>query len=1072
MPITNINTLQKLAFTGTNKDLQTYSDLYIKQSLANLGQRFSIKGDGVSVDKFGIYELFNNLPSPTESDFAEGGRLYSAYMKATVTTDRNDGGADIKLTAYIDNEQHTVSLSEECYTVADSDIEMDGAKVKASYNSAPIAFYGKNGIISNDNNKYSVMFITYDADKNPLDITIDRYDNATSSIIDGIHIYDFNKSTYITVLTQNDVKYDVTQYIVSNVDMMSIYNMLLDNVSSPVMSNRRHWKPSDVLSSIKKDLENDIVEFGTCTATYDVEAQYLSCDSDSLTGVFETDTTQKNLVEANVLEWNDSTVLAFPFFKQYYNRQVYIGNDNISIKRRIVAEVLNALWDNFKKESDSDNIDDAVFEAYIPYEYTFIYTCNSNSRSQIFTSHKDITVESTQNPKDELWKICETGNEGVREQLMICSSWADTDTTEDIFSLWKYYITYDDSNLVKSINVERTFVLPYINDDGYWNINNVDTSVYARGKDGGQPSLIISYSDTSNGRHEIMSTMNKDELTTALSWESTYFRVRPLDTTIDIGEASFHMMSTYMPVNVSTTYLPDNLVTFLENAIIMSVTSVNSEQTAYSTASIPLSDSTQLGDNATITTFWALKKDEQTKEYSFTYVRQPDSSWAMDFNYLTDSESIIRYYMQLGLEPDLYKHSWVVFDGINSLLKNQDSDDKRLIYPTIMNREQDYFTDTFGADDVSEQYRNNANFIPSFVSKIKMTGSYISGVEGENVEGDKYFHFDNSDDKTYTYVPVSQVFTNDEKTLANEWYPNVHTVATPGWLDTFLPVIDLKEMFIRNANVFNRYNVLSTDKTGRIYYAYYGTSYENVDKRAVRLGTGTTDINIGLKTLTKNEERSKFTPHSELAIDFDKIITNGDIVMTKPHWSISYSSKYTVYSTDCNAAYIGVLPGTSTFEDAANNDVQCFVMNAPVSKSVIINNSNTVAAKHVNVSYLNVNTLIKNTLKLNAFNSVSSQRGNYSITGNPENITYITNKGTVTYFLRLSTDMLDESSIIAKVNEQADRYTYMIRINPLSVSYIAKYNDENPMECRINILETLTNNSTAYCMYDGGELTL
>lgn len=1057
MSITNINTLQKLAYTGTNKDLQTYSDLYIKQSLANLGQRFTIKGDGVSVSKFAIYELFNNLPSPEESDFAENGKLYSAYMEATVTTDKKDRGADIKLTAHIGEEHHTISLSEECYTVADSDVAMKGSKVKASYNSAPISFYSKGGIVTHENDNYSIMFLTYDADKNPLDITIDRYDNTSSSIIDGIHIYDFNNSTYMTVLSQNGKQYSVSQYVVSNVDMMSIYKMLLDEQSSPVMSNKRNWIPSDVVERIKKDLGEDaVVEFGSCMATYDSESQYLSCDSDSLAGVFETDETQRNLVEANVLEWNDSIALAFPFFKQYYNKQVYIGDDNTSIKRRIVAEVLYALWDNFKKESDSDNVEDAIFIAYLPYEYTFIYTCNSNNQSQIFTSHKDITVESTQNPKDELWKICKTGNEGVREQLIICSSWADTDTTEDIFSLWKYYITYDESDIVKSINVERSFVLPYINDDGYWSINNVDTSIYARGKDGGQPSLIITYSDTSNNRHEIMSTMNKDELTTALSWESTYFRVRPLDTTIDIGEAAFHMMATYMPINVSTTYLPENLVTFLENAIIMSVTSVNSEQTAYSTASIPLSDSSQLGHNGTITTFWALKKDEQTKKYSFTYVRQPDSSWAMDFNYLADSESIIRYYMQLGLEPDLYKHSWVVFDGITSSLKNQETNENRLIYPTIMNRGQEYFTDIFGADDVSKQYRNNANFVPSFVSKINMTGSYISGVEEENSKYDKYFHFDYSDDKSYTYVPVSQVFANDEKTLAYEWYPNVHTVATSAWLDTFLPVVDLKEMFIRNANVFNRYNVLSTDKTGRMYYAYYGTSYENADKRTVRLGTGTTDINLGLKTLTKNEERSKFTPHSELSIDFNKIVTNGDIVMSKPHWSVSYSGDSKVYSTEYDTAYIGLLPGESTFEEAS--DIKCFVINTPVSKPVTINDTVIVDAKTVNVGYLNVNMFIKD-----IFGKTSDIK--YIVTGNTDSLTYIKTGNSTAYFLRLSTDMLNESSVVS-YNEQ----TYIIKLNPISVSYISDYNEQNQLEYKINIREELTSNSTAYCMYDGGEL--
>ena len=1086
--ITNINTLQKLAYTGTGKDMQTYSDLYLKQSLANLGQRFSVKGDGISVGRFGIYELFKDIPTPTDEDIADGGILYESYMMAVVKQTDND--TSIKLTAYniayYDGDtrsyyNETISLSDEDYAIASSDVPMEGTKVKAAYNSAQIAYYAQNGIVSKENDDYSLMFLTYDGNKNPLDITIDRYDNQSSSITQGIHIYDFDNSTYVTTITYqistaSVTYYEVSQYMTDD-DMLSIYEMLLDEETSPVKSNCQHWTPADVKSALT------LSHIGTCRVMYDSDTQYLSCDSDTFENAFGSNTVQGNLVEANVLEWNDSIALMFPFFKTWYNEQTYFGdNDNLKLKKRIVAEVLSSLWDNFKKEAGDESAGDADFVVYMPYEYTFIYTCNSNKLSQIFTSNKDITVESIQNPEDELWKIYKTGNDGVREQLMICTSWSNVDSTEDIFSVWKYYVTYDSDETIQSVTVERSFVLPYINNDGYWTINNVDTSIYARGKDGGQPSLIITYADTSNGTQEILSTMNKDELSTALSWELTYYKIKPLDTSSEIGTSNFHMMATYMPVNISTSYLPENLVTFLENAIIMSVTSVHSEQTSYSTVVTPLADNTQLGANATITTFWALQKDPQTNEYNFTYVKQPKQQWAIDFNYLTDAEAIVKYYMQLGIEPDLYKHSWVVFDGVSATIKNQETGYKnKTSFPVLMNHIKDSFTDMFDVESISAQYMNNTNFVPSFVTQLNMSGSYITGVVETNTE--KYFRFDNNGD--YSYVPTVQAFGRpSSKTLVNEWYPNTRTANTTGWVDTLLPIMDLKEMFLRNVNALNRYNVLSTDEAGIMYYAYFGTSYENANKSIVHLGTGSTDINLGLQTLTTEEERSKFNRHSEIDIDFDSISLNGDVVMPKSSWSMykREDTDYRMYSTQYELAYIGPFPQTiSSLKDIVNNTVLKKLPYFRMKDTVSLANNNignnvSVPEKTTYVSYLNVNWLAQDIMKVNGFTDALLTTGMCSAYGDASKLTSVVgNDGIPSYFLRLTTDIEDMSSRLREVQSTMPgstdiEYLYFIKMNPLTVSYTADYQRGNPIQCRLNVREVTSSHSTAYSLYDGGEL--
>ena len=75
--ITNINTLQH-----PTEDLQTVTDVYLKQSLANLGQRFSIKGDGLQTGELNLYEMFLRDYDKTMDE--------KAYCKIVVDKDSPD----------------------------------------------------------------------------------------------------------------------------------------------------------------------------------------------------------------------------------------------------------------------------------------------------------------------------------------------------------------------------------------------------------------------------------------------------------------------------------------------------------------------------------------------------------------------------------------------------------------------------------------------------------------------------------------------------------------------------------------------------------------------------------------------------------------------------------------------------------------------------------------------------------------------------------------------------------------------------------------------------------------------
>ena len=905
MSITNINTLQKLAARRDSRQLSSYTDEYYKQSLSNLGQRFSIKGDGVTNGGFALYEIFNGtIPTPEEGDFDEYGRLYDSYMMACVSGP--EGDRDITITAYSlinpDTGEHydsePLTLSAKDYVKLQEDLYVPGSKVQA-YNGSPITYYGSTSIVTSSDSHFKTALRDMSGDgeaRHTNDLSFNDYTDDT--LFSGLRIYCTQDGLGLTLISyentegsgsQTTTKYKVSQYVIEP------YNEVLDglwddltNDTSYINSNPSSWDPLSVYEEIYKSYRNVIEEKGVCYAHTDIDSGEIILDNDTLDGNLGPGTVYGNIVEGNILQWNEARAKELPLFIEYYNEQVYFGiNDNLSVKKRLVAKLLEALYDDFLNESMQTLPDDTVFPVYLPYEYQFIYTCNSANPSQIYSGTRDITVEASKKPEDDIWKISRTGHHGTREQMLICESSDISDESEDIYSLWRFFITYTHDNIVDNIFAFKAYTLPYVNDDGYWNVNGVDTSIYARGKDGGQPSVIISYSDTLTGQKEILSTMFKSELSYALDWETTYFQVRPLDTSATIGSSAYHMMSTYMPTNISSSYIAENLVTFLENAIIMDISSVHSEILDMSTEQVPLADPSELGEDATITTFWALSKDPQTDEYYFSYVKQPQTSWAIDFNYLTDAESIIKYYMQLGIQPDVYRHRWLVFTGISSILKNQeDQISYTTVFPTIINRLASDVSDMFSPQDsVDNKYYNNLNFVPAFQSEVEFSGSYITSVPPENKN--KFFHFDtySYDGVSYHYVPVAQKLRSS-KTLALDYYPNTRLQSSSSqsehtWLDSLLPILDLKEVFVRDANLLNRCNILTTGKDGRMYYSYIGGTPDSNIKKVIHFGTSYQNIDIGLKTMTEESERSYFEIQPELSIDFPTVTIHGDVILKR-----------------------------------------------------------------------------------------------------------------------------------------------------------------------------------------------
>ena len=112
-----------------------------------------------------------------------------------------------------------------------------------------------------------------------------------------------------------------------------------------------------------------------------------------------------------------------------------------------------------------------------------------------------------------------------------------------------------------------------------------------------------------------------------------------------------------------------------------------------------------LGTDGVVPTFWILNKklkygrssyEVSDYEYSFTYVKQPGDEWAVDMNYLTNAEDIVKHYMQFGIEPDNYEHSWIVFDKKSTDLKNSTNEKASDVWPVIKNFSKDELVQEYG----------------------------------------------------------------------------------------------------------------------------------------------------------------------------------------------------------------------------------------------------------------------------------------------------------------------------------------------------------------------------------------
>lgn len=821
MAIQSINTLQ-------NAD--NYNDVakeYLLESLANLGQRYNVKGDSISMNSLYLTSLF----SFTEEDLSE----------LCVVISKTEGG---EYRIYLVN-KHEISrpiLPEQTISTTNDILELSEFKVDNKLYSNVI--FESGDLYNTISGREDVSLIL-----GRINFFKERFNRNSGMLEEGVRVYKKHLSVY------------EEKYLLVHVKLQADFTYMVDVYAST--ENIEYLFESDIFNYVRS------IDFDY----FNVTDMFTRIVSDSC--MYES---QRITISQSFLNWlsnkNDQDL--------FENNILYsFTDDNKNLyqetKERYSVSEFGSLPDIYKKilinlydaaklhDSGSDKL-------YIPLldkdgnPYAISYTYNTNKEEEVYFSGKEIEVRYVVDYITDDWMTLNIDD---------YRGTAFTYTANSEKVSFFFFESKIDNDCVIDIKVKKISTLPYIDDNGYWVINDISTGIYARGINAGNPNFIIVETTNNGDGYNIIVGAKKEELLKQLTWEKRTAKVEPLER-INLDNLSFKSEYDYFSVNCCIPTLAKipqinrkNWMSQMENSIIICVSPVSCiEFNSYdSTDNINYTADDVYniyGEYGIITTIWAI--DDKKEE--FDYIRKSGNAYAAaDFNYLSNINNLIQYAVKNiePLHPDNFEFTKLVFDPASATLKNNTQEYKANIYGNIGNK-------------LSTEY-NISNYNNDLNLTIKYNDVILKSREGRNIEyitqsGDvRYFNTTyNKGDSNSTNIVTNSLYNYYEKGFYkgyNEYIPNYN-----------VPTVDYSEVLTRNQTLLNRLNILSFDSTGTSYLSYIGTSID-YDKNILTIGTTETNINMGTDTLIGENERSSFVKQNKLHIDFDSVKLNGYTYIAK-----------------------------------------------------------------------------------------------------------------------------------------------------------------------------------------------
>ena len=552
MSVQNINILQNpidIAY------MTSYSNEYMIQSLANLGQRLGIKGDSIKYNNFTFSDIYNNIDvSKYDSDSYNGVILYTKTENNDIISNFAICKKELSQTL---NESNFSTLIEK-----NSHITLNNAFSKQFVNNNIVfdisinnitkykysSFSYKNDYFSNI--LYGSILNTEDTSSNNIEIMYNKY-NTTTGILEycvrAFYLYTIGNANYycMMVMEPNDTydnDYKLTFYLfnsslldnnVTKTEFENMFSYSKLNTNNIFYHNINDFNEFDDLFMYKND--NDCTLFGLIKHNTLNNELNLSNDNiiyitlntnDNVYFTLSDNNYNKNIVyvneilskiNSNILNRisfiNNDIIYLYPNLLEFYSSNIF--SDNLSLLYQfIIMKIYEYLYN-----SESDN---TFYPLYIPLDYKFNYYGNSNNSINIYNS-LDIYI-SLNNLNlltiDELKTYFMTNKQ-------ITFAYNGIDKIININYIIEYDKKYNKYPLDLSLN--KIYTLPYINQYNNWTINDNNSQISALGKNAGNPNIIILYNYVENDdiQCKIVCPYNIYNIQSTLEYVDTSFTIDP-----------------------------------------------------------------------------------------------------------------------------------------------------------------------------------------------------------------------------------------------------------------------------------------------------------------------------------------------------------------------------------------------------------------------------------------------------------------------------------------------------------------------------------------------------------------
>lgn len=929
MAIKNINEIQSSNYSKHTE--QFYIDAL--SALANSGQRYGTPGKGFTETSLSIKDIYPNIIDTSNSYIQCTIKAYKGDLERYKTITGNDN---------INNEnfyKSYIDVSQISYITTDNVSRWTSSAISSAAYLETLDFPDDYSFAVDDNKTlcFSLLYA-----KNSSSIKKFVTDNDNSSItavgtFDGdfnINIIEYiklHKSIQQALTTVNNVN---TNYIVNkkyaftltddNEVLLYVYKLDSTNIddNNNITFTYKKYYYNNALDFFKNILYyvndyNTLTNISFYDDLFDTYSSQLAPTSTSFTMKWDksrssftySDSKDNNIIYNNIITkkvlekfLNDiqtQNSINELFFKkilinEFYNYYLKLSDNQISaltensdfIEYNICLN-LNTKFNLLVKTGEDGNIVDDI-HYYNTTDGVVINQCQTSDFSksvQKFILNNNLSDNTTR---------CQV--------ISDASNLYNQDTGDKyITNLYNYKFNYIDGSTGESLLSadvvdSRLYTMPYLNDNGYWVLNNQLTGVLGTCKHSDQPSIIIIH----NYYNESNDTSNKDSIINvvdlpidedqSINWDNISGEILSTYRLNDLKKVKFKPYKTstenlLRTNNISTKYsvpcyLPDvqetiddvnlNYITdYLKSALLICVTDIDC---------IPEAEAFKENlANSTITTFWVYDEDKDNSTF-FKPLTGSSNDTAVDLFSLSNISDIIKYSTEnITTSPDRELFTQVVFDNITTQLKQTTSTVSHYPFlsnvtsytflPTEGNEEKKTKFDTtsnIGVIPISSNYTNDANLLISFADTVEFSNGKIINENSISSASNKGIQLEyNENDDTYYSLAVK--YDGNSDSILN-------STST-----TFIDTLDLSGVLINHNNIYNRTNFIvpNTPKNSQsyIYASYIGTDPTAADRSYLVIGATSSRQDIN-PSLLDNTYKAPFKPQQGLKIEMDNVIIN------------------------------------------------------------------------------------------------------------------------------------------------------------------------------------------------------